>query len=505
MPSLSGAASGAGFTRGFRVGLESARQRRIEEEERKRQREREDFDMEQARLEAERRGELHPLDVESRRLAIDTAREEAGRRKELHPIDVESRRASLESARYGLERQKVVDAREDELYPIEREKQRLSLASARRAYEQEPEDRRRRMEREDFDFSRKKVDAARTDRDRADADAAAAAEHFPYLFAGIEDGIDPNLLLRRFNEQSPRKLAGIDYDRATGMVTLEDDEGEVVSHPLEQWRKAYPLPERELQKLGKDDRLVDPKTGRTVVGPASETSSGRDISPYNPQTVQDDIDQGIKSRMGGPRDPYGRYQLETEEDRQLGGYRIALAQQLAGQLEPELISTRITPAKIIDMVMEATKDVPSDRRLQQMAEEWRTQGLNKTPEQAREWFEAERAKVHAEAERKLAEAVQRFLGSSAAAPAVAPRAEKPSWAGAEVQGVSPEGFDPAYEYDVDIDGRRTTIRVGPDGRVYEVNKGQPQARSGKSKARSENTDPVRLALADARRNSEFVY
>jgi hypothetical protein len=405
-------ASAAGFSTGFRVSLESARQRRIDEEENRYQRERQ-------RAADTRAESAHEIGLDSARFGLERARTEAAYIDDDRSRQVEAADLSLESARFGLDRQRVGAQREDDAY----ERVHRSMQS----------------------------------------------EGLPELFANLAAGTNPDLALSRFNEVGEKKLTALDYDQASGMVRLVDDEGESQSHTLQEWQRVYPTPAAEPIKLGKDDRLVDPGTGRELVGPSAGAGSGRDVSPYNPETVQDDLTAGVVRSMGGEMDAFGRYSLASTEDRQLGDYRISLAHEMEGRLRQQVMAGKLTPGQVVNAVMEATKEVPSETELVKRSEQWRTEPLfNRSHEETAAWIATERTRRRAEAEARLALAEQRILGAAASGRPSAFRT--PDWAGDTLPAglIDPSQLEPGYEYDVDIDGRQTSVRLGPDGTVYEV-------------------------------------
>jgi hypothetical protein len=435
------AASSAGFGSGFRSGLASARERRLDEQERARLKQRQD-------AADTRAAESHALSTESGRISLDAARranspEEIDRRRRLDELQLKGAELNVESGRFGLDQ-------------------------ARRGAEISAEDRKRGRMREDFQFDRDQTTAARDDDAYKRVQRQMESEGLPQLFAMLESGVDPDLARERFNQVGGHRLERVDFNRETGMIRLVDDEGEGAEFPLEQWRRAYPTASAEPIKLGKDDRLVTPG-GEEIVGPSAGAGSDRDVSPYNPQTVQDDITAGVVRSMGGQFDAYGNYSFGGGSDRALGDYRIALAQNMAGRLEEQVKATRVTPGAIVDAVMDATKGVPSETTLLEEVEAWRTKGTNKDHEDAAREMEARRRQYRAEAEAKLARLEREFIGQTAKREPP-PAFEKPDWAG---EAIAPDvlggaELEAGYEYDVEIDGRRTTIRLGPDGAAYEV-------------------------------------
>jgi hypothetical protein len=467
------AAVAAGRGSGLRVGLESARQRRIEEEEIKRRREREDFNLERARTTAEWQDEDRPrnvaadelaiesgeLGVEAQRFGLDRSRTTAGYVDEDRPRDVAAQELGLESARFGMDRQRTEASRSDERYAMDQQ-----------------------------EFQRR-------------SQQEGVADFVNALGAGV----DLPYAINRFNERGEWKIdpAKSQFNQETGTYRFVDNEGETFEGTAEQFAAAMgvQMTQPEPMKLGKDDRLVDPGTGREIVGPSGGAGGGRDVSPYNPQTVQDDLTAGIVRSMGGEFDAYGRYSFGSDADRALGDYRIALAQDMAGRHEELLKSTRVTPGQIVQTVMEATKDVPGEGELASRAEQWRTKGFNKSQEEAAEWLSAERNRLRSEADARIAEAEQSLIGENARPSAF----RTPEWAGDAMPDVDPGQLEPGYEYDVDIDGRKTSVRLGPDGKVYEVKGAAKAAEEAAAKASTKRKEVVDSSLANARSRSEFVY
>jgi hypothetical protein len=492
------AAGAVGLARGISQGLASARTRRLEEEDRKRE---EEDRQREIRYETEDRSNA-AIDRGRRRtmddLTLDEARHRADRRDEDDTFEDRSRAQTVESGDLNL-----ASARRREAYAAPDREHELATRDT-----QEQRDR--------FSLSRDRTEAGQQDADRNLDQDTQTSSNLAGIFYGLKQGMDPDMLRERFNSLSPKKLDEITYDAATGIVSITDQDGEERSGPLEQFMQVYPVPKEELIKLGKDDRLIDPRTRQTVVAPAGDTGDGRDTSPYNPETVGGQLRGDIVRSAGGQLGPLGEIMGIADPDaRKLVDFQVAQATAMEGRLRPHIMAGRIGTGDVSNAVVEATKDIPSDTELARRAEEWRTTGINKTPEQAAAWADSERIKAQAEATQRLLEGEQALLGANPS-----PRMQKPAWAGEAVEGVDPEtiwpgGFGPngeADEVDVEIDGRKTTIRLGPDGKVYEV-AGSPQASVRPARAtqhRMAGDDPVaqqvNATLADARRNSKpFLY
>jgi hypothetical protein len=486
------AAGAVGFARGVSQGLASARQRRLEEEDR--------------RIAAEdrtRRRASEDVALEADRLTLERARRADVREPEDIEYQRKLREQQLATGEVGLE------------------SGRLGLAGARRTEAEAATELARRREREDvglqadrFSLQRERATAGQEDADRRLAQEQETASNMAGLFYGLSKGMDPEMLRDRFNSLSPKKLDEITYDPETGIVSLTDQDGEQREGPLEQFMQVYPIPADKLEQLGEKERLVNPRTGEVVVDAAAAAAGdGRDVSPYNPETVGNQLRGDIVRSAGGQLGPLGEIMgIADPEARKLVDFQVAQATAMEGRLRPHVTAGRIGTGQISAAVVEATKSIPSEAELAQRAEEWRTDGFNKSQQEAADWMATERAKAQAEATRALLEAEQKLLGASAR-PSFT---EKPAWAGEAVMGVDPSQLEPGYEYDVDIDGKTMTIRLGPDGKVYQVGS-SPQASNTTGKGASRATpnrmagnDPaaaqVNATLADARSNSrQFVY
>lgn len=490
------AASSAGFGTGFRAGLDTARQRRIDDQERARLRQRQD-------VADQRAAEQHELGVEADRITLEAAR-----------------RANSPEAVARAERLQELQLGNAE---VAADTGRLTLDRLRRADEREPDEIARTREREDFELNRARTQAEREDINatRADEEYARvreqmAAEGLPEIFSGLRAGVDPNLLLRRFNQTGSKKLRGIGYDPATGNVRLEDEDGEVAEHPLDQWMTAYPMPADALVKLGENDRLVNPRTGDTVIGATGGGADGegntaggpRKTSPYNPEGVQKDMRAIVVRSAGGELGPLGEIMGITDpEARKLVDYQGALASNMEGRLREHIKSGKIGVDAVANAVIEATRDIPTEAELARRAEEWRTEPVfNRDQASAALWMEQERTKLRAQAEAKLIEQEQKLLGNAAAPerPAVF---EKPDWAGAEIPAATLGGaqLEQGYEYDVEVDGRKSTIRLGADGKVYEVRGPAAPPTAAVEPEEDDEEGAVRSSLAAARRAGQFLY
>jgi hypothetical protein len=495
---MASAAGAAGFGTGLRAGLATARQRRLEEEDRKIQAE-----------DRVRRREHEDVSLEGSRLTLERARRADQREPEDLDYQRRSREQQLASGDIGIE------------------SGQLGLESARRSAGREEEEITRRRGREDldtearqFDLSRSRTQAGREDAGHAQNQQSVATAGFSSLFSGIKEGVSQPLLLQRFNDRVPPEMevAEIEHNPDDDTYTLVSASGHrSAAASIDDWLKAYPMPAGELEKLGKDDRLVDPQTGRTVVGAADGgDGGGRDTSPYNPETVGNHLRGDIVRSAGGQLGPLGEIMgIADPEARRLVDFQIAEATAMEGRLRQHVSAGRIGTGQISQAVLEATRGIPSETELARRAETWRTRGWDKSQQEAADWLAIERTKAQTEAAQKLATAEQHLIGE-VARPAFT---EKPSWAGEVVQGVDPSQLEAGYEYDVEIDGKPATIRLGPDGQVYEIG-GSPQAsnRTGRGRNTSSRATANRMAgdspevaqvnatLADARRNSqEFLY
>lgn len=499
---MASAYGSVGFAVGVPRGLESARQRRYVEEDRKIAAQQRD----QADVDRLRRHQLEDVQLEGAQATLARAR----RADEREPTDIEYQNRLREQQL----RQGDLNIEGGE---INLDTARLGLAGARRTEANADEELRRRREREDlaaesgrFALDRQRTEAGNADKDRALQEQQVAASNIAGVVHGLSQGMDPEMLRSRFNEQSPRKIQAIEYDPQTRILSMTDQDGNHREAPIDAWAKAYPPPPEALTKLGKDDRLVNAR-GETVVGPDA-AAGGADISPYNPTTVGGQLRGDIVRSAGGQLGPLGEIMGIADPDaRRLVDFQVAEATAMEGRLRQLVASGRVGTGEISRAVIEATKGMPTEAELARKAEAWRTDPtfFNRSQDQAAQWIATERTKARAEAAAKLATAEQELM-TRRGRPSFT---EKPSWAGNPVQGVDPKQLESGYEYDVEIDGRKATIRLGPDGQVYEVG-GQPQAsNTGSGRATNnrvaadvDGADTVNTALADARRGAgSFVY
>ena len=161
------------------------------------------------------------------------------------------------------------------------------LATARRRRIDEDE-RTRRHTREDLatESNEFNLEQARTGAKRADTDYARSEEDFAQrqkeegfsdLAYALDKGVDPRTAMQQFNASGELKLNDLQFDRESGALSITDSDGETADFENTsqflagmgiQTERADPV------KLGKDDRLVDPGTGKEVVSAVQDAKPG---------------------------------------------------------------------------------------------------------------------------------------------------------------------------------------------------------------------------------------
>lgn len=224
-----------------------------------------------------------------------------------------------------------------------------------------------------------------------------------------------------------------------------------------------------------DKHLYDTANGEWLSPPGGGSGSddGRGTSPFNPESTLQKIEQGIVRSHGGSWDALGNYSLPG--DREIVDIKLGLAGEAFSRLDDYVRDGKISYTQIEQAVIESSKGISTDSELEKKGEAWRVDPvLNRDETEKQDWMQRQRDKEMSEARAKLAAAEQKMIGSgspSLSAPAKQPPINKPEWAGNEIPAEALGGatLDPSKEYDVqDEQGNRKTIRMGADGKVYEV-------------------------------------
>lgn len=371
-----GAESAAGFTRGLRVGLENVRNRRYRD----------------AQLAMEE--QEHNLRMESGQLGLERARR-------VNQEEIEDRPGEVQQRDYQRGRERVDDAFSDLQRSQGQEDRARQLARAGtlegRAdtqWDQGQEDRQRELDQ---------------------VQNTMQNEGLREFVGVLRNGGDPSYAVRRFNRQGKLGIRPetFQYDPRSKRVKFTDSDGDEFDGTLDELAALAGEVPQDLVKLGKDDRLVDPRTGREVVGPKAGAGGEDDNrSPYNAQTEQREITNMIERQFAGINDPYGNYSV-NEPDKARAAHLVSVATDMEGRLRDQVASGVLTRGEIVESVMDAWRDVPNDEELGKRAEAWRTDGLNKTPQQAAAWLEAERRRLYAAAQGKQATAERRLVEGAA--------------------------------------------------------------------------------------------
>ncbi len=323
------------------------------------------------------------------------------------------------------------------------------------------------MEGMEFDLSRAKVGAERADqayaRNMDELQKRNQEEGVSDFVNALNAGVDPNIAMERFNSTGELKLAQVNYDPDKGLM-LVDSEGEQMEFESpNQFAAAMGLPPGEQPepiKLGKDDRLVTPQ-GETIVdadkpaagqnlmkvgdvlydlekgewitpptedgkdkfikvdkqlyntetgewlSPPGGGGGGRDVSPFNPETTLQKIEQGIVRSHGGSFDALGNYSVPG--DRELVDTKVGLAGESFARLTDYLRGGDISYSEVEAAVIRATKGLEAASDLEKRAEKWRTDGWNKSQEEKQHWMSAEREAQMADARAKLMREEQKML------------------------------------------------------------------------------------------------
>lgn len=425
---MGNAFASAGSARGTRVGLENVRERRYRDaqdalaaKERERRHEREDFDFERAQTRAGREDTTWDQSQEDRTHAIDRRGVAESREDTLWQQGQEDRT-------YQTGRRAIADERADELY------------------QQGQEDRSHAIERRGVDEMRGDTAWNQQQSDRQRMMAQAEQEGLQHLAQALQNGADPNLALKQFNNSGDWRIdpSQFRFDRNSGRLSFVDSDGDRFDGSLQEFASAVGLvPAADQDLIATDKPIYDPNTKEWIQPPGGQ-GGGRDTSPYNPETVQKNIESAIARSRGASFDVLGNWSIADTGDRQVVDYMISLAHDMEGRLRQQVSSGQVPYGEIVDAVTAAAKGMPTESQLAQRAEEWRTKGRNKTPEEAQAWLETERAKVRAEVEGELARAEQRILGRSGGAQQ---QSEPVSLTPGEtvIDGYRYKGGDPALE------------------------------------------------------------
>lgn len=438
-------AGNIGRTSGMLVGLDNVRQRRYREaqdalaaKERERQHTREDF-------------------------YFDEAKKEAGRAKE--------------DWQYRTGRRGQTDTREDLAWE-------QGQADRQRTLSEHSEDRTRAMSQEDADIARTRTLRGREDtewqqqqREYDQLQEQARAEGMQQLIQKLQNGADPNMALREFNRSGEWRInpSTFRYDPTTGGVEFVDHEGERFTGSIDELAASFGLigeAAPEPVRLGKDDRLVNPRSGETIVGPSAGGTAGDGTSPggrkpstYNPETTQKEIANGIAQNFEGQMDLLGNWSLANSEDRGKVTYLQSLGTDIEGRYRSYVMDGVLTGMEIAQAVNEAGQAYETDSQLRARA---RAEAGRDEQAQQR-WISDERRRQRDAVSAKLAQAERRLLAQAQKAAEA-----RPDWATGASYGMggdyglsvgeTAEARDPET-------GRTVIVRVADDGQVYEVGQG----------------------------------
>lgn len=327
-----------GLAVGFGEGLRNARRRKLEDEDR----------------------------------AVAT--EERARRRER-----EDSAATRDAARFDRERAQWSQQDADRDRKVADEMDQDSLAIADRAHElktrkrdelEHDQDRTHTLATRELGLSETKKAIGRKDHEWAQSQQAASAkmreEGMERLLDALDKGVDPQLIEQEFNASGQFKIkpGSLQYDPATGNVKLTGPGGGQYDGPIDQLRALFTQP-APLVKLDENDRLVDPRSRKEVIGPAS--GGGRSITgvtKWNRQQASDKAADAVRNGLGLKYDNDLQQFMIPEGMSE----KVSYGASLAGQVTREF-GERISPEEAGDIALQVMRLVPSAQQARQQAQQ----------------------------------------------------------------------------------------------------------------------------------------
>lgn len=500
--------SAVGMSKGLQEGLAGVRQRRRQTDQDDLNRTllearelREQQQAERAAMQDERNAELHSRNLEATDLGLSQARAKQPYFKQNAEAEADALRLGQERAQFSLESDRANQPLNQASLKASTAATQQSTASAQSRSAQEQSSRVQ----------------------QADQEARVS------LIRALRSGVSTDQARREYNRIAETDIDELTFDPETGNLSMRGPvEGQEFNATLDQL-EAMVMPQGGLIKLGKDDRLVDPRTGQEAVGPSS---GGRSMSTYNELSVQKDITSAIIAAHGGQA---GEIESLTDPDsRDLVAYKNAIGTSLEDEFRQYFRSEGgLTARQVADVTLAASKDLETNNELRQRFEKEKDGWFSSAePEDVDRAVEAERiaqrtkaeAKARAEVRRLVSEAQNRRAERGDGSFATSEVFQAPEWASGEPLGKADDyGLQPnQQQWFEDDSGNRIRLRSDSRGNVYEVGEDRSSSQQQESQAigsepqanargdqrqgnEQRQADPVRLALSDARRGSGFTY
>lgn len=281
-----------------------------------------------------------------------------------------------EATRFDREQKQWEQQDEDRSRKIADEMDEDSLAIADRAHdlkirnrdEQEHEqDRAHTLKTRDFSLRESQKAAARQDhlwaRNQQEASNRMRQEGMEDLLNALEKGVDPRLIEQEFNARGEFKVkpGSLQYDPATGNLSLTGPDGGQFNGPIDQLRSLF-VKQAAPVKLGANDRLVNPKTGAEVAAPSSSSSNG--VTKWNRQTASNRAADVVREGLGLKYDNDLQQFMIPEGMSE----KVSYGASLAGQVTREF-GERISPEEAGEIALQVMKYVPSTKDARAQAQQ----------------------------------------------------------------------------------------------------------------------------------------
>ncbi len=180
-------------------------------------------------------------------------------------------------------------------------------------------------QRVDFEWSRSRDVAAKKMRE----------EGMDRLLSSLRRGADPAMAEREFNTGGELQIVpgSLRYDPATGNVSFAGPGGNKFDGPIDQLEAIFSEPAAPM-KLGANDRIVDPSTGKDIIPPSGGAGGG--MTKWNRQVASNRAADVVRQGLGLKYDSELRTWQIPDGMSEKVSFGVSLAGQIAEQFESRL-------------------------------------------------------------------------------------------------------------------------------------------------------------------------